>query len=372
MSVYNLGNIPVITDAHGSVLAITIANPSALPSDGFTFDISSIQAPGRLPAFAAIKGVTIDASACNSGQAVLQITFPELGITRYINTGSVSVIKVPGTAKRCVLTNPQTGWTSGSLNVTLWSTPPTNEVSNPIAVTATGSVSITGTPTVQFAAGQVVSISGTPTVNVGNTPSVLISGTPTVQFAAGQVVSISGTPTVQFAAGQVVSISGTPTVNVGNTPSVSISGTPTVNIGANQNINIQNAFISVQPTAFQQVSRANVPLNTTGNTVVAGATTGNHQWIVAALAISIYGYASSTANDQSCLLQIFDGTGANVVYEDVVFIKQNSPLDKAMYVMANLTDLAIVLPANQSILASVTNTTIITGSANVVLYLRQL
>lgn len=44
-------------------------------------------------------------------------------------------------------------------------------------------------------------------VAITGTAQVSISGTPTVQFAAGQSVAITGTPTIQFAAGQQVTIS---------------------------------------------------------------------------------------------------------------------------------------------------------------------
>lgn len=68
-----------------------------------------------------------------------------------------------------------------------------NTTSNPVPTAAQGTTTVSGT----------VAISGTPSVSVSGTPSVSVSGTPSV--------SISGTPSV--------SVSGTPSVTVGNTPS---------------------------------------------------------------------------------------------------------------------------------------------------------
>lgn len=58
-------------------------------------------------------------------------------------------------------------------------------------------------------------------VTISGIATVTISGTPTVQFAPGQSVSISGTPTVI--------ISGTPAVTI-SSGSVNINGTPLINV----------------------------------------------------------------------------------------------------------------------------------------------
>ena len=58
-------------------------------------------------------------------------------------------------------------------------------------------------------------------VAISGTATVQITGTPTVQFAAGQSVSISGVPTVQFAAGQSVQIT-SGTVNIQNAPGTKV------------------------------------------------------------------------------------------------------------------------------------------------------
>jgi len=119
-------------------------------------------------------------------------------------------------------------------------------------------VSITGTPTVDLASGASVEISGTPTIDLASGASVAISGTPTVEFASGSTVSISGTPTVDLASGASVTISGTPTINLAPDASVAISGTPTIVIQSGSvNINggqlTNSSGVALQPTSDQLV-----------------------------------------------------------------------------------------------------------------------
>lgn len=177
MTAWN-GGYPVLQDRQGSVVPIFLSSPAAIPADGLTFDVSGLQQAITSQPFGNIKGITIDASNCNAGQASLTVSFPALGITRQINTGSVSVIQVPGAAQQVTLNN--VGWTSGSIQLTLWNTIPNQEVTSPVGVTISGgSIAISGTPTVQFAPNQNVGITGTPNVNIAS-GNVGITGNVTV------------------------------------------------------------------------------------------------------------------------------------------------------------------------------------------------
>lgn len=153
------GGYSVLSDAQGEVIPIQIASPASVPSDGIFFDLTGVnsQSPSG-GVFGAIKGVTIDATAANVGAGTIRLFFPDVGITRTLNTGVTQVIAIPGNAYRCVFTIIGAGWTSGPINLTFWNTSPTTEVSSNVAVTATGSVTISGTPTVNVSAGQVIEV----------------------------------------------------------------------------------------------------------------------------------------------------------------------------------------------------------------------
>jgi len=132
----------------------------------------------------------------------------------------------------------------------------------------------------------------------GNLPNTLVSGSLNQQQVTveGGTVTISGTPTVDFASGATVAISGTPTVDLASGASVSISGTPniviqsgSVNISGGQLTN--SLGIALQPTADQLVasdlgdgsagavsfgadSTLTADLQTTSITVPSGITVG--------------------------------------------------------------------------------------------------
>ena len=157
------------------------------------------------------------------------------------------------------------------------------EVTGGVTISGTATVSISGTPTVQIAAGQLievtnvsgstlaisgaVSISGTPAVTIDTSGgAVAISGTVTISGVTS--VSISGTPTVQIAANQLIQVENATggsltiagTVNIGNTPavtidtsggavsvtgSVTISGTATVSISGTPAVTISSGTVDI-------------------------------------------------------------------------------------------------------------------------------
>lgn len=88
-----------------------------------------------------------------------------------------------------------------------------NVTGGSVSITGTATVQITGTPTVQFAAGQSVSISGTPAVTIA-------SGSVTIANASIAVINASGTkitssrPPADFGAGTFVSNPNPSTYNV--------------------------------------------------------------------------------------------------------------------------------------------------------------
>jgi len=174
-----------------------------------------------------------------------------------------------------------------SVNATISGTPSVNATisGTPTVTVGNASLAVTGT---FFPETQTVSISGTPSVNatITGTPSVnaTITGTPSVNATISGTPSvnatITGTPTVTvgnaslavtgtfFPETQTVSISGTPSVNatISGTPSVNatITGTPTVTVG--------NASLAVTGTFFpetQTVSISGTPTVTVGNASLA-------------------------------------------------------------------------------------------------------
>lgn len=131
--------------------------------------------------------------------------------------------------------------------------------------TVTGNVSVTNTPTVglspaangvqaQQSGAWSVGISGTPTVNLAAGTSVGIAGTPTLNLAAGTSVGITGTPTVNLSAGTSVGITGTPTMNLATGTSVGIVGTPNVNLVPGTSVQISNTMAN--PIPVQNVGGA--------------------------------------------------------------------------------------------------------------------
>jgi len=221
-----------------------------------------------------------NASIPVAGSVDANITNASIAVTGSVDvaTASGATVDVSGSSVAISSGSVDANITNASLSVT-----GTVDIGNTASVTvASGTVDIGNTPTVDIAAGQVVQventsggsitvagsvdISNTPavtvssgTVDIGNTPAVTISGTPTIDIAAGQVVQVENTSggsitvagtidanitnatldisgTVDLAAGQVVQVENTSggsitvagSVDIGNTPSVSIGNAPSV------------------------------------------------------------------------------------------------------------------------------------------------
>jgi hypothetical protein len=141
------GGYTVYADQSWSVVPVMLSGPSAVSSDGLMFDVSGLRSAATSQPFGYLRGLTVDASNANLGVAALSFFFPELGLTRTVNTGTVAVLQVPGTASRVTLKIQAGGWTSGGIQLTLWNTQPATEVSSPIGVSISGPVTISGTPT---------------------------------------------------------------------------------------------------------------------------------------------------------------------------------------------------------------------------------
>lgn len=171
MSIYS-GPLNVLTDQSGSVIAVPL-NPSDVPSGNpLIIDVSRLQPPSG--SFGYIAGVTVDATAANVAAGIISLSFDGgYNLTRNANGGNTQVYKVSGPCQRITVTN--LAWTTGTINVILWNTSPANELQSPLNVVATGTVTIGGTPTVQFAPGQ--------SVNIGNISAgtVNISGVVTIE-----------------------------------------------------------------------------------------------------------------------------------------------------------------------------------------------
>jgi hypothetical protein len=219
-----------------------------------------------------------------------------------VNIGNTPSVTISGT--------PSVNVESGSVNIV--NTPTVNigntsinvqtapgssvTVAGTVEITNTPSVSISGTPTVAIANNQSINISSLPAIQIAANQSVSISGTPTVTVQSGSV-SITGTPTVNIAGTPSVNIANTPTVNIGNTtinvqtapgdsvtvagtveiantPSVTISGTPTVAIANNQSINI-GSLPAIQIAANQSVSISGTPTVTIAGTPTVNANITN-------------------------------------------------------------------------------------------------
>ena len=175
MTTYN-GPLNVLQDTQGSVIPITL-NPSDIPVDGLTIDVSRFAPPNGN--FGYIAGLTVDATGTNIAAGIVSIYFAGgLDLIRNANGGNTQVYKVSGPCSRIVIN--KLAWTSGPINFILWNTSPSNELQSPLNVIASGAVTISGTPTIQFAAGQSVQISS---------GAVNINGTVTIEPGAHQLVT---------------------------------------------------------------------------------------------------------------------------------------------------------------------------------------
>lgn len=174
MPIYN-GPLNVLQDGQGSVIPVALSPTDVPLGQSLTIDVSRLQPPSG--SFGYIAGVTVDATGANIAAGIVSLAFDGgYALTRNANGGNTQVYRVSGPVLRLTITN--LAWTSGTINFVVWNSQPTNELQSPLTVVASGAVSISGTPTVQFAAGQSVSIAAG-NVNVGT-----VSGTVTVEPGA--------------------------------------------------------------------------------------------------------------------------------------------------------------------------------------------
>ena len=148
-------------------------------------DVSGLTPPSGN--FGYIAGLTVDATATNIAAGIISIYFAGgMDLTRNANGGNTQVYKVSGPCQRLMIN--KLAWTSGSINLIIWNTSPSNELQSPLNILASGAVTISGMPTVQLAPNQSVNISAG-NVNVGS-----IAGNVTIEPGAHQLAINSVTP----------------------------------------------------------------------------------------------------------------------------------------------------------------------------------
>ena len=175
------GPLNVLQDGQGSVIPVALTPTNVPVGQSITIDVSNLQQPPS-GTFGYISGVTVDATGANIAAGIVSLAFDGgYALVRNANGGNTQVYRVSGPVLRLTITN--LAWTSGTINFIIWNTQPTNELQSPLTVVASGAVSISGTPTVQFAPSQQVIISSG-AVNVGT-----ISGTVVIEPGAHQLAS---------------------------------------------------------------------------------------------------------------------------------------------------------------------------------------
>jgi hypothetical protein len=194
------------------------------------------------PELYALDGTQYYSSAQTIINGVTSVTFPTGASVTISGTPAVSIVGAVSFAPGSTVS------ISGTPAVTISGTPTVTAnlaAGSTVNIGGTPSVSITGTPTINLAAGTSVAISsGTVTanlaagssVNIGNTPAVTISGA--VAIASGAAVSITGTPSVSFAAGSAVTVNNITggNVSVNNTATTSLFNQPNATIVAHSSV----------------------------------------------------------------------------------------------------------------------------------------
>jgi hypothetical protein len=287
----NIGNSQLDVAIQGTP-TVNLANNTVQITGTPTFNIGSM--PNVTIANATLK-VQLDQSGGNNtvniaGTPSVNIANSSLNVsltgTNTVNLAAGTTVAISGTPTMNIASMPNVTIANATLKVQLDQTGGNNTVNiagTPSVNIANSSlnVTLTGTNTVNLAAGSTVSITGTPTMNIGSMPNVTIANaTLKVQLdqtGGNNTVNIAGTPSVNIANSSLnVAIQGTPTFNLGAGASVSIAGTPTMNIGSMPNVTIANSSLNVSLTGTNTVNIGSMPnVNIAGGsvTVTSGNTT---------------------------------------------------------------------------------------------------
>lgn len=173
--------------------------------------------------------------------AIRVILYNSAGET-FINSApaTVQIVTSAGATNLFSGTNPAAVKLTATSTIVISGTATVNfSGSGTVVVSGTSTVAVSGTATVNFSGSGTVTVTGNVTVATSsgaetfigaNPASVQLTATSTVNFSGSGTVAVSGTATVNFSGSGTVVISGASTVVVSGTATVNFSGSSTVEV----------------------------------------------------------------------------------------------------------------------------------------------